>query len=102
FAMVLPRLEHGWKAVPAIRDAIPQAPSVYARKLHYDCLVYDAKTLAFVIERFGLERIMLGTDYPFIVMDPDPLRSIAAVRLEESKLKLLREDNARRFFGLPG
>jgi aminocarboxymuconate-semialdehyde decarboxylase len=100
FAMVLPRLEHGWKAVPAIRDSIPQPPSAYARKLYYDCLVYDAKTLAFIIERFGLERIMIGTDYPFVVMDPDPLRSIGAVGLEEPKLKLLREDNARRFLGL--
>jgi aminocarboxymuconate-semialdehyde decarboxylase len=102
FAMVLPRLEHGWKAVPAIRDSIPQSPTTYARKLYYDCLVYDAKTLAFIIERFGLERIMLGTDYPFIVMDPDPLRSIGAVGLEETKLALLREGNARRFLGLRG
>jgi aminocarboxymuconate-semialdehyde decarboxylase len=99
FAMVLPRLEHGWNVVPAIREAIPQAPSAYARRLYYDCLVYDAKTLAFVIERFGAERIMIGTDYPFNVHDKDPLGSIAALGLDETRAKLLREENARRFLG---
>jgi aminocarboxymuconate-semialdehyde decarboxylase len=102
FAMVLPRLEHGWKAVPAIRDAIPQAPSAYARKLYYDDLVYDARTLNFIIERFGASQIMIGTDYPFNVQDKDPLGSLAAAGLDEARAKLLREDNARRFLGLGG
>jgi len=100
FAMALPRLEHGWKAVPAIRDAIPQSPSAYARRLYYDDLVYDAKTLNFIIERFGISQIMVGTDYPFNVQDKDPLGSLAAAGLDESKAKMLREDNARRFLGL--
>jgi aminocarboxymuconate-semialdehyde decarboxylase len=101
FAMVLPRLEHGWKVVPAIRDAIPQPPSAYARRLYYDDLVYDARTLAFIIERFGAERVMIGTDYPFNIHDKDPLGSLAAAGPDEARVKLLREDNARRFLGLP-
>jgi aminocarboxymuconate-semialdehyde decarboxylase len=100
FAQVLPRLEHGWKAIPAVRDAIPQPPSAYARKLYYDDLVYDAKSLAFVIERFGATQIMIGTDYPFNVQDKDPLGSLAAAGLDEARARLLREDNARRFLGL--
>jgi len=100
FAMVLPRLEHGWKAVPAIRDSIPQAPSAYARKLYYDDLVYDARTLKFIIERFGASQIMIGTDYPFNVQDKDPLGSLAAAGLDPASAKLLREDNARRFLAM--
>lgn len=100
FAQVLPRLEHGWKMIPAVRDAIPQAPSVYARKLYYDDLVYDPRSLNFIVERFGVERIMIGTDYPFNVQDKDPLGSLAAARLDDARAKLLREDNARRFLGL--
>jgi aminocarboxymuconate-semialdehyde decarboxylase len=98
--MVLPRLEHGWKVVPAIRDSIPQPPSAYARRLYYDGLVYDPKALAFIIERFGAERIMIGTDYPFNIQDRDPLGSIAAAGFDEALTGLLRENNARRFLGL--
>jgi len=100
FAQVLPRLEHGWKAIPAVRDAIPQPPSAYARKLYYDDLVYDAKSLAFVIERFGATQIMIGTDYPFNVQDKDPLGSLAAAGLDPASAKLVREDNARRFLAM--
>jgi aminocarboxymuconate-semialdehyde decarboxylase len=99
FAILLPRIEHGWKTTPAVRDAIPQAPSVYAKQLYYDSLVYDAKTLAFIIERFGASQIMIGTDYPFAIQDKDPQGSLAKLGWNEARLKPLCEDNARRFLG---
>lgn len=79
--MVLPRLEHGWNAFPAIKDTLPQPPSTYARKLYYDTLVYDPLALKYIIERFGLSQIMIGTDYPFAIADFDPHASLAAAGL---------------------
>lgn len=100
FAMVLPRLEHGWKSFPAIKDSLPQAPSVYARKLYYDTLVYNPRALNYVIESFGLSQVMIGTDYPFAIADFDPHASVAAAGLGAEAEKMLREDNARRFLGV--
>lgn len=37
-ALVLPRLEHGWKCFPAIRDSIPHPPASYARRFYVDTL----------------------------------------------------------------
>lgn len=101
FAMVLPRLEHGWNAFPAIKDTLPQPPSTYARKLYYDTLVYDPLALKYIIERFGLSQIMIGTDYPFAIADFDPHASLAAAGLGAEAEKLLREGNARRYLGMP-
>lgn len=39
-------------------------PADYLSRLHYDCLVHDADSLALLAKRAGTDRIMLGTDYP--------------------------------------
>jgi aminocarboxymuconate-semialdehyde decarboxylase len=100
FAMMLPRLEHGWKAAPAIREAIPRAPSEYARRLWCDTLVYDPHSLRHVLRTFGDDRVMIGTDYPFAIRDTDPHASIDAISPDAALAAALREGNARRFLGL--
>ena len=101
FAMVLPRLEHGWNVFPAVRDTLPHPPSTYAKKLFYDTLVYDPVALRYIIERFGLSQIMIGTDYPFAICETDPHGAVAAAGLGAEAEKMLREDNAQRYLGKP-
>lgn len=100
FAMVLPRLEHGWKTFPAVKDTLPHPPSTYAKKLYYDTLVYDPLALRYIVERFGLSQIMIGTDYPFGISETDPHGAVAAAGLGAQAEKMLREDNARRYLGM--
>lgn len=97
FAIVLPRLEHAWNVVPAIRELIPQAPSHYARRLYYDSLVYSPLALNSVIQTFGIDQIMIGSDYPFAIMDRDPHGAIDALGFNADAQAKLRAGNARRF-----
>jgi len=99
-AVLIPRMDQGWNTGGPLRDLIPEPPSVYARRLYYDTLVYSAPVLRMVIESFGIERVMIGTDYPFGIMDTDPHGSVDALGLDEAAADLLREGNARRFFGV--
>ena len=101
FAMVLPRLEHGWNTFPALKALLPQAPSAYARKFYYDTLVYNPQVLELIIKSFGAEQIMLGTDHPFGMTDPDPHAAIRTLGLGPDAEKLLCGGNARRFLGMP-
>ncbi|MBL8347344.1 MAG: amidohydrolase [Rubrivivax sp.] len=102
-AALLPRLRHGWRKLKPVRDVLPADPAEEARRLYVDDLVYDAPTLARLIEVFGAERVLAGTDYPFVIMDDDPAGSVdelAAVAVLDPALRtLLRSGNARRWLG---
>ncbi len=98
FGLVLPRLMHGWKSMKDLREKVP-SPAEQARKLYYDTLVYDPKTLAFLIERFGVTQLCLGTDHPFSIQETDPVGAVEALQLSAEHRGLLLSGNAARFLG---
>jgi aminocarboxymuconate-semialdehyde decarboxylase len=96
FALVLPRLMHGWKSMKELKEKV-RSPAEQARTLYYDTLVYDPKTLAFLIERFGMTQLCLGTDHPFTIQEPDPVGAVEALNLSAKDRDLLLSGNAARF-----
>jgi aminocarboxymuconate-semialdehyde decarboxylase len=100
FAMLLPRMQHAWHAVPKMRETVPRAPEEYARRLFYDTLTYSARALRFAIDTFGADRLFLGSDYPFVIKDPDPVASACALDLDDAARAAILEGNAKRFLGL--
>jgi len=70
-----------------------------ARRLYIDDLVYDTATLRRLIEVFGGDRVMAGTDYPFVIMDDDPAGSIEALAADPALRQALRAGNAQRWLG---
>jgi aminocarboxymuconate-semialdehyde decarboxylase len=99
-AQLLPRLQHAWACFPALQAAMPTAPREAARTLYCDSLVYDSTTIAYLLQTFGPTQLMLGSDYPFAIMDPDPVGRLAPLGLDEPTLALLRHGNAARWLGL--
>ncbi len=99
FGQVLSRMQHAWSLMTPIRGAFDE-PRVAARRLFYDTLVYDQTTLKFLIDSFGLNQLMVGTDYPFAIMDMIPTKRIAKLALSEAETAQLLYGNARRFLGL--
>jgi aminocarboxymuconate-semialdehyde decarboxylase len=98
FGLVLPRLMHGWRTMSELRDKV-QSPAEQARKLFYDTLVYDPETLAFLIERFGITQLCLGTDHPFLIQEMKPVDAVEALALPAEQQALLLSGNAARFLG---
>ncbi len=98
--IMLPRIEHGWKMNPAIRESMPRSPSETARRFYCDTLTYDTETLRLALRTFGEDKAMIGTDYPFQIRDPDPHARISALGLDAARASALREGNAKRFLGL--
>lgn len=101
FAMMLPRLQHGWQTAPEIKACMSASPREVARRLYVDTLAYDADALGLVLKSFGSERVMIGTDYPFRVRDPDPHATLDALGLDAVTRSALQESNAERFLNLP-
>ncbi|PHQ69386.1 MAG: aminocarboxymuconate-semialdehyde decarboxylase [Sneathiella sp.] len=100
FGLLLPRLIHMWRTVPSVRDLMNENPRDTARRLYYDTLVYDKDTLAFLVERFGVNRLLLGSDYPYQIHDPDPVGRIDELALNPADRRALIRENAITFLGL--
>jgi aminocarboxymuconate-semialdehyde decarboxylase len=101
FQALLPRLRHGWRHLPPVRDALQADPLIGARQMFYDDLVYDAATISRLIDVFGASQVMVGSDYPFAIMDPDPDARSRELKLTPDELQGLRCGNAKRWLALP-
>lgn len=100
-AMLLPRLEQAAKVFPALKETLAAAPGEQARRFFVDSLVFDPATLARLIDVFGQDRVMIGTDYPFNFQDRDPVASVAAAVAEPEVREKLAWQNAAAFLNLP-
>ena len=95
--MYFGRMDHAFAARDDCRRQINRKPSLYLAKLFFDTVVHDAKQLEYLIARFGPEHVLLGTDYPFDMGDPDPLAQLAAVPgLSEDARRAIAGGNALR------
>jgi aminocarboxymuconate-semialdehyde decarboxylase len=39
-------------------------PAHYLSRIYFDCLVHDERSLALLIERAGVDKVLAGTDFP--------------------------------------
>jgi len=99
-AILLPRLEHAWNAVPRARESLAESPAATAKRFFYDHLVFDPAAVKFLVERFGASQILVGSDYPFNMGDPDPLGTLEKAGLDAASVAAVTAGNALRFLGL--
>lgn len=48
------------------------------KRFYFDTIVHNPRSLAFLAEMVGPDRLVMGSDYPFDMNDPDPVGSIRA------------------------
>ena len=65
-----------------------------------DSLTHSPRVLAFALETFGSERIVLGSDYPFRLGVDDPVGALEPLGLDAATRRRLTTDNAREFLAL--
>jgi aminocarboxymuconate-semialdehyde decarboxylase len=93
------RMDHGYLA-RAEAQGIARMPSDYLKGLFFDSLVHGHRTLDQIIDLAGIDQIVLGSDYPADMGEPDPVEFIRShPRLDdEQRLKIL----SRNLSGLLG
>ncbi len=67
FAFLLGRLENAWHHHPVARGKCEYPPSHYLNRFYVDSAVFDGRTLEFLVQTMGGQRVLLGSDYPFPV-----------------------------------
>lgn len=90
------RTDHAYKVRPETRRHIPRPPSEYLHKLYFDTTVFDPKAVEYLVDEFGADHVLMGTDYPFDMGPTDPLGFLADTRLTEEEHALVVGGNAAR------
>jgi aminocarboxymuconate-semialdehyde decarboxylase len=72
FPWIVPRIEFVWKMAAPWSKAIAQAPSETLKRFWYDTIVYSPASLRFLADRVGSDRLVVGSDYPFVIRQPAP------------------------------
>jgi aminocarboxymuconate-semialdehyde decarboxylase len=74
------RMNRGFAAAPQrTAENISTPPAELARRLYYDTVLHDPKALGFLVDQVGADRVMMGTDYPFEMGDPEPVKTVQSI-----------------------
>ena len=61
-------------------------------------VLFSWQSLRFLTKVVGPEKVMLGSDYPFPIGDPDPCKVVRAARLTDAEQKLVLGNTAQKIF----
>ena len=94
------RLEHGSSVRPELAH-LKTPPSSYLRRFHYDTITHSDRSLQFLIEQVGADRVLLGSDYCFDMGYERPVEVLNEMHtLSENDRAAILGTNARSVLGL--
>ncbi len=68
------------------------------RRLYFDTVMFEPRALRFLCDVAGADKIMLGSDFPFGIGDPDPCGIVDATPLTAAERAAILGENAARIF----
>lgn len=100
FPFTIGRIEHGFNMRPdLVATDNPRNPREYFSQLFFDSCVHDNQALRFLIDTVGIDRVMLGTDYPFPLGEQEPGSGIQALQLSHAEQEQLFHASALSWLG---
>lgn len=98
FPFTFGRIKHGFDCRPDL-VAIDNAhdPRKYLKQMYFDSLVHDKASLEYLVNFVGVDRIALGTDYPFPLGELEPGKLIRNSGFDEVQQQRLLAGTAREW-----
>jgi aminocarboxymuconate-semialdehyde decarboxylase len=90
------RLARGHACSPRGSERLREPPMASLQRLYYDTIVYDPEVLRTVVDTVGAEHVLLGSDHPFTMEDPDPVATVRALHLAAEDEAAILGGNAAR------
>jgi aminocarboxymuconate-semialdehyde decarboxylase len=95
------RIDHGWGARSDCQADLPKPPTEYLKRVYFDTVVFTPHQLEALVKTFGPDRILMGTDYPFDMLEHDPIGHIASVETFDAMTRTaLAGGNAKTLLGM--
>lgn len=98
-------LAHGGGVLPALRGRLAHEAQVHStgidvreaiRRFYVDTVVHDVEVLRGLVDFFGADRVLLGSDYPFDMGVERPAEVVRALQLPADDEAAVLGGNARR------
>ena len=95
------RIDHGYNMRPDLCAIDNQkTPSSYLKSIYVDSLVHDRETLNFLIHKFGINQVALGSDYPFPLGEQNIGKLIESLSLSDCEKTRIFSGTALEWLGL--
>ncbi|MEM9024719.1 MAG: amidohydrolase family protein, partial [Bacteroidota bacterium] len=98
FPATIGRVEHGFNVRPdlcAIDNEIN--PKAYLGKFYLDSLVHDPRVLDYLVNLVGIDKVALGTDYPFPLGELEPGQLIHSMPYSKKQKEKLLSGSALKW-----
>jgi aminocarboxymuconate-semialdehyde decarboxylase len=97
------RLDGGHRADALLGYALERgSPSAYLGDLYYDTVAMSATSIRFLVEAVGAPRVLLGSDYPFPLGDPNPAQTVRSAGLSAADTTAVLGGNAAALLARTG
>ena len=100
FPFWLGRLDNAWRRRPSLVAMSDHPPSAYLGRFYVDSVVFDERALRLLVDTVGVDRVMVGSDYPY-PLGERPAGAVvrAASFLDDAAREQIMVGNARRYLG---
>ena len=108
FAGVNLVLSHGGGAIPYALGRLKRNCAIHPgefadaeegfRRLYFDTVVFEPRALRFLCDVAGADKLVLGSDFPFAIGDPDPCRILEETPLSTAERRAILGQTAARIF----
>ena len=80
---------------------LPKPPTSYLKQIYVDTVVFSEGQLKALVETFGADHVVMGTDYPFDMADYDPIGHVASIdAFDSATVGKIVGGNTKRILGL--
>ncbi len=95
------RIDHAWGARSDCQAGLPKPPTTYLKQVYVDTVVFTPLQLETLVKTFGADHVIMGTDYPFDMLEYDPIGHIASVEtFDDATRAKLAGGNLKKLVGL--
>jgi len=98
---IIGRIEHGYRVRPECKEKVGRSPMTFFKNFYFDIITHNPDALRYLIRIAGSNHVLLGSDYPYDMGDPNPVQTVSELTgiKAADRRKILRE-NAIALFGL--
>jgi aminocarboxymuconate-semialdehyde decarboxylase len=100
FAFWLGRVENAWHKRADVIATSAHPPTHYLDRFHVDSVVFDPRALRLLVDTVGVERVLLGSDYPYPLGERPVGAVVHASDLDDAARARILRTNAEAFLGL--
>ena len=95
------RMDHAYHAREDVSHGLPNPPTHYLKKIFFDSVVFQPDQLEFLINKYGADHILLGTDYPYDMGESNPIGLLNEVTdLSDNDFLKISGGNAAKLLNL--